>query len=404
VELVDTLGIKGCNSESSLSLLEEKSSLTAEDLDPAASSRPASWPKYTEHITKYDGAVSRYNADTTGIDCNRSEGKVMILATIHDTHPLPTASKLVWVACKDFAMCNALKREVALNSPQCMAKSCEYLERQQFDVIDLAGRLLIKVIEVVGMNNVGSLWNLKLAIESLPIPFAGILCDKVLWWLNPVLPQSLPKPLMDLGRAYDHHMLVEFAEYSDGEVEKLEGLLQKFVDSQPAGSVGYHFCTSPHEVSRAMLFRFAVQPAFRTYCVGKGLQGLIIDYAMPKDFPEYQALPEEHPILKRCLCAHFGCNVYHESLMFGPEVDVHKAKKDIKRAIEASGGKLPAEHGHGMDYAASLDAQKRWMRMDPTNTMNPGIGGTSSCRHYGAAKMSENQVSLLRNAEHAVTA
>jgi len=288
------------------------------------------------------------------------------------------------VACKDFSICNALKREVALNSPQCMAKSCEYLERQQFDVIDVAGRLLIKMIEVVGMSNVGPLWNLKLMIEGLPIPCAGIICDKMLWWLNNLLPESLPKPLMDLGRAYDHHMLVEFAEYNDGEVEKLEALLQKFVDAQPAGSVGYHYCTTPQEISRAMLFRFAVQPAFRTYCIGKGLQGLIIDYAMPKDFPEYQKLPEEHPVHKRCLCAHFGCNVYHESIMFGPEVDVHAAKKDIKRAIEASGGKLPAEHGHGTDYAASNDAQARWMRMDPTNTMNPGVGGTSACRRYGA--------------------
>jgi len=384
VELVDTLGMKGGSGESSLSLLEDKTSLSAEDLDPAASSRPASWPKYTEHITKYDNAVSRYNADTTGIDCNRSEGKVMILATIHDTHPLPSTSKLIWVACKDFATCNALKREVALSSPQCMAKSCEYIERSQFDVIDLAGRVLIKMIEVVGMSNLGSAWNLKLFIESLPIPFAGIICDKILYWLNPLLPESLPKPLMDLGRAYDHHMLVEFAEYSDGEVEKLDALLQKFVASQPAGSVGYHYCTTPQEVSRATLWRFAVQPAFKTYCVGKGLQGLIVDYAMPKDFPEYQKLPEEHPIHKRCLAAHFGCNVYHESLMFGPEVDVHKAKKDIKRAIEASGGKLPAEHGHGTDYAASHDAQARWMRMDPTNTMNPGVGGTSAHRHYGA--------------------
>ncbi len=29
--------------------------------------------------------VSRFNADTTGADCNQLEGKAVILATVHDT-------------------------------------------------------------------------------------------------------------------------------------------------------------------------------------------------------------------------------------------------------------------------------------------------------------------------------
>ncbi|CAE8635991.1 unnamed protein product [Polarella glacialis] len=382
VELVDTLGLTQAPGDDVMSLLDARSSLSAADMDPACK-QPASWPNYPEHITTFDDKVSRYNADTTGIDCNRSEGKVMILATIHDTYPMPRESKVVWVACKDFATANLVKRKVALAAPDCMAKTCEYIERQQFDVIDRAGRPLIKLIEMVGMQNLGSLWNLKLQIENLPLPFADVICDKALYWLNPLFPESLPKPLMQLGREFDHHLLIEMAEFGNGELASLESQLQEFMATRPAGEVKCHMLETSDEKTRAMLFRFAVQPAFRTYCAGTGVQGLLIDYAMPKNFADYPELPKEHPVKTRCLCAHFGCNVYHESLMFGPEVDVLVAKKAIKKAIEKAGGKLPAEHGHGIEYEAPAETQDRWRAMDPTNAMNPGVGCTSRLRWYG---------------------
>ena len=34
-------------------------------------------------------------------------------------------------------------------------------------------------------------------------------------------------------------------------------------------------------------------------------------------------------------------------------------------------------------YTAPRDAQLRWVGMDPTNTMNPGVGGLSYERNYG---------------------
>jgi D-lactate dehydrogenase len=63
-------------------------------------------------------------------------------------------------------------------------------------------------------------------------------------------------------------------------------------------------------------------------------------------------------------------------------VDVHACKMAIKQVVEGLGGKLPAEHGHGTEYAAPAATQARWMAMDPTNTLNPGVGGLSSCRDY----------------------
>eukprot|EP00971_Amphidinium_carterae_P222494 4416190-Amphidinium_carterae.1 len=44
---------------------------------------------------------------------SRSEGKVMILATMHDTWPIPEKEKRVWVSCKTLEMANKV------NGPSC---------------------------------------------------------------------------------------------------------------------------------------------------------------------------------------------------------------------------------------------------------------------------------------------
>lgn len=380
LEVVNTLGLK--DGGDPVKFLDGREQLSPADLDAKAAGN-CSWPSYSSVVLDCEQPkVSRYNADTTGIDCCRSEGKVLILATMHDTYEIPSESQVVWVACKDLATAHELKRQVALKSKSCMAKTCEYMNREVYDGVDRAGRILIKMIELVGMQRLEPLWNLKLAIEMVPLPFTGIICDKFLYWFNNVIPQPLPQQLRDFGRDYDHHVLMEFAEYSEGEVKELRRSLDKFVSAHPEGHVQYRVCQG-WEASRANLWRFVVAPAFRTFCVGRGMQGLSIDYALPKNFRDYPALPEaQRPIANRWVYSHFGCNVYHEDIVYAPGIDVHAAHLDVKHSIEATGGKLPAEHGHGTEYKAPQDTQERWRRMDPLNVMNPGVGKTSSFRGY----------------------
>jgi D-lactate dehydrogenase len=379
MELVNTLGLK--DGGDVLSFLQSKTSLTKEDLDPSCT-RPASFPNYPERVTKLDSQVARYNADTYGLECNRSEGKVMILATMHDTWPIPTEKKM-WVSCKDFDTANAIKREVCLTSTKTMARSCEYFNKEIFEVTDQGGRLCVECINLLGMKPIGYLWEIKRFIETLPIPFASIFPDKCMYWFNCIFPRSLPTELRTLGDEFGHHLLMDFSEYSPGEMDALQGLLDKFVASRP-GDVKYVELSDKTASERANLFRFVMAIAFRVYCTGMGMQGLSIDYALPKNFTKYPDLPKQFPVAKRCVYSHFGCNVYHEDLVFGPEVDVEEAKHVIKHAIEAQGGRLPAEHGHGTEYHAPADTIKRWMGMDPMNVMNPGVGGSSYNKNYAA--------------------
>ncbi|CAJ1362656.1 unnamed protein product, partial [Effrenium voratum] len=170
--------------------------------------------------------------------------------------------------------------------------------------------------------------------------------------------------------------------FGGGELRRLEEALQKQMAKLPEGQAQLYECKEDWEKSRVMLFRFAVQPSIRTLTVGKGKQGLIIDYALPKNHKGILELPDDFPVEMRCLCSHFGCNVYHESMMLSTGVDVHEVHDRVAKLIEAAGGKVPAEHGHGTEYEAPSDTKQRWQRIDPKNVMNPGVGGSSSLRNY----------------------
>lgn len=378
VEVVDQLGLLS-SSQKDLFAKVQSGKIKDADVDPACKQQ-ASDTGYQRHVCEIDGKVSRFNADTKGPDFCRSEGKVLILATIHDTFPIPQQTRLKWVACRDLQTAQELKRAVFLQDPATLPTVIEYMDRDTVDIVDRAGRGFTTTINVLGMRSLGTLWDLKLRIQALPLPLAGSICDLLLWYTNNLMPSPLPPALTALCRDWDHHLLVEIPEYGNGEMLALEARFLAWAEAQPQGRIAWHSCT-PEEKGWAMVFRFVTAAAFKTYCIGKGLNGLSLDYSLPKNQMAAPTVPDPQPLI-RMRYSHFGCNVVHEDLAYPTDIDPHMAKHQIKKVVEGLNGKLPAEHGHGTEYAAPPNTQARWMRMDPTNTMNPGIGGLSYLRGY----------------------
>ena len=118
--------------------------------------------------------------------------------------------------------------------------------------------------------------------------------------------------------------------------------------------------------------------------IGESLQGVSIDYALPKNYESVPSIVDSAvKPLRRMRYSHFGCNVVHEDIAYALGVDTHREKMTFKHKVEDEGGKLPAEHGHGTEYNAPKEAQNRWMKMDPENVLNPGVGGLSYLPKYG---------------------
>ena len=336
--------------------------------------------------------VSRCNADTKGQDCNRSEGKVLILATVHDTFPKASEKKSFWISCQDFETAQRFRKEVCLDNPKDLPISVEYMDRDSFDVIDRSGRILANLIKVVGVGSVvGMLWNVKLKIEALPFDGAETICDKLLHNFNNLTPAILPSRFMETGKGMDHHIAMSVGDFGGGEMDRfLErmALFRKLNEDR----IVIHECQSSREEMSVTAFRFVAAPAFRTWCVGENVQGFSVDYAMPKNNGDAPLLEmkdgsggkndQQPKPLKRMRYSHFGCNVVHEDLAYALGVDIHTVHEDLKVSVSGCGGKLPAEHGHGTEYTAPKESQERWKRMDPLNVMNPGIGGLSSNYKY----------------------
>lgn len=349
----------------------------------------ASDAQYRNKVCRDDGSVSRCNADTEGEDCNRSEGKVLILATVHDTFPKADKSRTFWMSFADLDTALAFRREVCLDNPADLPLSVEYMDRDSFDVVDGAGRVMANLIKVIGAGNMmGKLWQLKVWIETLPFDGAPLLCDKVLYSLNGFTPAVLPSRVMDAGKEMDHHIAMTIGEFGDGTLDRALERMEKFVKEKGDDKVRVYECSGKSEEKSLMAFRFVAAAAFRTWCVGNGKQGISIDYALPKNGGRIPALSKDEensqPVpVKRMRYSHFGCNVVHEDLAYEAGVDVHSAKMALKKSVEYKyNGKLPAEHGHGTEYHAPEDAQQRWKRMDPLNVLNPGVGGLSTKFRY----------------------
>jgi D-lactate dehydrogenase len=277
------------------------------------------------------------------------------------------------------------------------------MNRDSVDIIDRSGRILTYMIRVLGMGDVmGMMWGVKIAIEGLPFSWSPLICDKLLHTFNNWVPSAIPNKFIQVGREYDHNCVVAVGEFGDGTLarfmERMDAFVKKYngkavLDANDIGKkiISVVEANSSSEVTALNAFRFVAAPAFKTYCVGEDIQGVSVDYALPKNGGTIPPLTKDAAKpLKRMRYSHFGCNVVHEDIAYALGVDTHKEKMAFKNTVEDEGGKLPAEHGHGTEYNAPTDTKKRWMKMDPLNVMNPGVGGLSSLPKYASKREQGN--------------
>ena len=336
---------------------------------------------YCKSLCQINDQVSRYNADTRGIDPVRSEGKVLILASIHDTFPVPKKVKNIWISVKSLLKAQQLKQEVLLSNPNDLPISCEYMNQDTIQVVSEGGRFLCHSLLTFGIGpKFEYLWDVKNKIESFHTMFEN-LPDQIMSILNDFLPRVLPVSVSSLSKKYNHHMLVTVGDFGTGEIDRFNERLDKFI--QQENEEVAVLTLDAKDAKRVGIFRFAAAPAFRTWCVGRGVQGLSLDYALPKNHVTVPTVDNGVTPVVRCRYSHFGCNVVHEDVAYEAGVDVHACKMATKKIVEEELGKLPAEHGHGTEYEAPKETQERWMRMDVTNSFNPGIGGLNLEKYYG---------------------
>lgn len=112
---------------------------------------------------------------------------------------------------------------------------------------------------------------------------------------------------------------------------------------------------------------------------------LSMDIALPRNEKNwFEKLPEEIDDLfeMKLYYGHLFCHVLHQNYIVKKGVDVEKLKDKLLKNYEERGAEFPAEHNFGHEYKANAELVNFYKNLDPTNSFNPGIGGTSKLKNW----------------------
>ena len=85
----------------------------------------------------------------------------------------------------------------------------------------------------------------------------------------------------------------------------------------------------------------------------------------------FECTPEE---------AEKACHVFHLDYLI--RADVAGVRERLKSWLDTRGARYPAEHNFGHLYRAPPELVEFYRTLDPTNSLNPGIGQTSAKRDW----------------------
>ncbi|AEF54352.1 D-lactate dehydrogenase [Marinomonas posidonica] len=383
LQLVNNLGIElGSDPEEILSNLENK---TYQETDVQFPDKRASDNEYHERIRDVDAETpSRFNADKRRLyESSGCAGKLAVFAVRIDTFPIPEKHRVFYIGTNDPAVMEQMRRDM-LSTFTNLPVSGEYLHSSSYDISKKYGKDSYLVIDKLGTKYIPKMFAMKRTVDRwagkfkfLPNKFS----DRIMQYLSQLWPNHLPKRMEDFREQYEHHWIVETA--NDG-VDEAQAYLSEFFKHNE----GDYFECTEREADQAILHRFVTGGALTRYHVmnGKDLGSIMtIDVAFPRNEQDwFEVLPPEidDKIAVKMYYGHFFCHVMHQNYIMKKGVDGKAVKQQILSSYDARGAEYPAEHNVGHEYIAKQSLRDFYKQNDPTNSFNPGIGGTSKLKYW----------------------
>jgi D-lactate dehydrogenase len=170
----------------------------------------------------------------------------------------------------------------------------------------------------------------------------------------------------------------------DGGIEEA----QEYFERAFAQKEGDFFACTPREGKIAGLHRFAAAGAGVRYMNVHGSEVediLALDIALKRNERAWlEELPPEinDHLVHRLYYGHFMCHVLHQDYIVRKGTDVKALKEAMLELLKERGAEYPAEHNVGHLYKATPSLAKFYRSLDPTNSMNPGVGKMSKNKNY----------------------
>ncbi|MDP5307273.1 D-lactate dehydrogenase [Paracoccus spongiarum] len=380
VALVNHLGLDlGDTPEEILSRLERG------DLPrPAPTDAWASDRDYADHVREIEAdSPARFNADPRRLhEAAGCAGKLAVFAVRLDSFPAERETAVFYIGSNDPAELTGIRRHI-LSRFANLPIAGEYIHREAFDVAATYGKDTFLFIRRLGTDRMPALFAAKARIDGLTerLGLGTTISDRVAQRIAALAPQHLPARMIAFRDRYEHHLLLKMG--GAGIAEARDHLAGIF----PSASGDMFECT-PDEGRAAFLHRFAVAGAavrYRAIHAAEVADIVALDIALRRNDRDWvETLPADldAKLVKKLYYGHFFCHVFHQDYVVRKGHDCLAVEHEMWRLLDRRGAEYPAEHNVGHLYKAKPGLSAFYRQIDPTNSLNPGIGQTSKRAHW----------------------
>lgn len=382
LELVNHLGIAlGDTPEEILTRLQN-GDYTEADVQ-AEPGRAASDARYAQDVRAVDADTpARFNADPSRLfEASGSAGRLCLFAVRLDTFP-KEASEAFYIGSNHPDDLTAVRRHLLTALPRPPIAG-EYIHRTAFDIGEQYGKDTFLFIDRFGTARVSKAFAFKSRVDGFFERFGlrGV-TDHTIQALTRLLPAHLPPRMRQWRDRYEHHLLVRV---SRDQAEATRQFLGQHFKDSPTG--GWFECDAD-EARKAFLHRFAIAGAAIRYreVHRREVQDIVaLDIALrrnDRDWVEQLPAEMEGEIVHKLYYGHFFCHVFHQDYIVKKGVDPLDMEHRMWALLDQRRAEYPAEHNVGHLYVAKPALAGFYRALDPTNTLNPGIGHTPRGRNW----------------------
>ncbi len=384
LRLVNHLGIDlGETPEQILSKLDDR---RVTDAEVRHDGRHAHDSDYVQRVRDIEADTpARYNADPDRLfESSGCAGKLAVFAVRLDTFPAARRQQVFYIGTNQPEVLTEIRRHMLANF-ESLPVAAEYMHRDIYDIAERYGKDTFLMIDKLGTDKMPLLFTLKgradAMLEKVSL-FKPHFTDRLMQRVGSVFPGHLPPRMKSWRNKYEHHLLLKMA--GDGIAEAQSWLKEYFTEAEG----GFFACTT-EEGNKAFLHRFAAAGAairYQAVHADEVEEILALDIALRRNDTEwFETLPEAiaSKLTHKLYYGHFFCHVFHQDYIVKKGVDVHELKAQMLALLHARGAQYPAEHNVGHLYEAAESLKRNYRELDPTNSMNPGIGKTSKQKYWG---------------------
>lgn len=380
VALVNNLGLPlGNDPEEILARVERGELPEAAPVEAWGSDR-----EYAAHVRAVDAETpARFNADPRRLhEASGCAGKLAVFAVRLDTFVAETETAVFYIGSNDPDELTGIRRHI-LASFESLPIAGEYIHRDAYDIAARYGKDTFLLIRHAGTDRIPAVFAAKAKVDALTerLGLGNTLSDRLAQAVAGLAPQHLPARMNAFRDRFEHHLLLKMGGAGIAEARAyLAGLF-------PSASGDMFECT-PAEGSAAFLHRFAVAGAANRYRAihRRTVEDILaLDIALRRNDRDWvERLPPgiDAAIEKKLYYGHFFCHVFHQDYVVKKGHDCMALEHEMWKLLDARGAEYPAEHNVGHLYHAKPALADFYRRLDPTNSLNPGIGHTSKCAHW----------------------